>query len=190
MSRRNLKKELLEVGAKESEVSELSNVAKLLGSAQQTSLSATTKESIKGIPGSKEKRSLIPVFAFGGSFAVFMITVVIARSSMPGATLYDLKRNAEDARTLIQPNYVENLVEKRQAELEILKQESAPEDKVRKAEEAHQEALKKYRERSNKNNNQQDRERNNKQNDSNRHNNYYEKGNKSNRQDSQNYNRR
>lgn len=144
----SLKKELLKAGAKKEEIKDLTNISKLLASTNKPKLSDYTIKSIENIPGSKEKRSLMPIYVLSTSFGVLLFTVLLAQSAMPGNMLYNFKRSSEDLRTIIQPNYIDNVVEKREEELETLKKENAPKELIEKAEEAKNEAINKYERRS------------------------------------------
>lgn len=84
------------------------------------------------------------------SFLVVFSSVVIAMSQ-PGDYLYALKRTLEDARSTVQPSYDNVLLNRRNEEIEGLKNSGAPEEYIEQAENEKQEIESRQKNRSGEN---------------------------------------
>lgn len=121
MIKMKLRKELRSVGAGEHEADKLADVAISLKKLKPHGLSAETKRRLAPKPElSREPHGLR--WAVAGTFATACLLLIVAQSALPGSWLYGLKRKTETIRTQIQPDYQDNLVEKREAEVQELKQ--------------------------------------------------------------------
>lgn len=148
MRKMKLRKELRSVGAGEREADRLSDIAELLGAVKMRGLSPEAKRRLA--PSSEAARArrlrlprLSPAWklSLGGGFATACLLLIAAQGALPGSFLYPIKRKAEDARTLVQPNYTETLLEKREEEVEQLKkQETVAPEVVQEAKETYKQA--------------------------------------------------
>lgn len=116
-----LRRQLRKVGAGEHEADKLADVAASLKKLQPRGLSAETKKRLAPKPElSRESHGLR--WTMAGTFATACLLLIVAQSALPGSWLYGLKRKTETIRTQIQPDYQDNLVEEREAEVQELKQ--------------------------------------------------------------------
>lgn len=148
MRKMKLRKELRSVGAGEREADRLSDIAELLGAVKMRGLSPEAKRRLA--PSSEAARArrlrlprLSPAWklSLGGGFATACLLLIAAQGALPGSFLYPVKRKTEDARALVQPNYTETLLEKREEEVEQLKkQETVAPEVVQEAKETYRQA--------------------------------------------------
>lgn len=135
MKKLKLKRELRQIGASPSEAADLARLAGQLGGVKLRGLSAGTRDEIARIPGKRVHYFHIPArYAMGGALAAVIVLVGVAQTAKPGSALYNVKRGTEEVRAIVQPGYVDTLVEERKTEVEQLKQEQATPEKVEKAE--------------------------------------------------------
>lgn len=142
MSKMSLRKELRSVGAGEHEADQLADVARLLGNIKTRGLSSESKKRLApSVEAGKKPRTW--QWAVAGSFATACLLLVVAQSALPGSWLYKVKRGTEEARAAVQPSYKENLVEKREDEVEKLMLKKADPAVLEQAEKQYQSSVEK-----------------------------------------------
>lgn len=145
MRKMPLKRDLRKVGAGEHEADSLADVAELLGSIKMRGLSSEAKKRLAPSPKAAKRPMLnfrlSPAWrmSLGGGFATACVLLIAAQSALPGSFLYPVKRKAEDARSIVQPGYDDQLLEKREEEVEQLKKlETVAPEVVQEAEKTYQ----------------------------------------------------
>ena len=125
MKRRQLIKELRSTGASKREAVALASMAKTI-TAHKPSASLTKlqkKQIATDIGFAQERFALrsVVVMAYALVAAIIVVPVVVAQYSLPGDTLYFMKRGTEAVLTVIQPNYADKAADRRTKELTELK---------------------------------------------------------------------
>lgn len=152
MSSMGLRKELRAVGAGSREAEQLADVAQLLGSIKTRGMSAETKKRLAPAPEAAKKPRTWIAWSAGGAFATACLLLIVAQSALPGSWLYPVKRTTEEARAAVQSDYKDNLVEKREDEVERLKLKKADPAVLEEAEKSYknsvEQSLERYRRRT------------------------------------------
>lgn len=153
---KKLAKELRAIGAPDHEIEALDRTAQKVQSVHVPGLSRAARQRIASrlpieVSGHEPKHriSLRLMLASVGSFAVIGFAVLgFAQGSLPGSPLYEVKRNTEKARELVQPAYNDDLLDKRAGEIkELRQQETVDEQALQKAQDEFQRSYEKYEQR-------------------------------------------
>lgn len=80
------------------------------------------------------RRSLFQALGTAGALTALFGLIVLAQSSLPGGTLYAIKRASETARVKVQPSFQETVVKRRQDEVNDLRNSGAPATLIQKTE--------------------------------------------------------
>ncbi len=113
MKNKILRWQLRRQGTSPKEADSLAKLAQAL-SVSLPELHPETKKQIAEDLGFKPRYPIIkPKFAIAGTAAAFVVLVVISQSAQPGSTLYALKRGSEQVRTVVQPGFNQEDLDKR-----------------------------------------------------------------------------
>lgn len=147
MNKMSLKKDLRKVGAGEREAEQLADVADLLSSVKTRGLSKDAKKRLAPDEKAAKAPKIWLAWGAGGAFATACLLLIIAQSALPGSWLYPIKRTTEEARAALQPGYKDNLVEKREEEVQQLKLQKVDPAVLEEAEKTYQTEVEKSLER-------------------------------------------
>lgn len=140
MNLSQLQHELHQAGADQREITRLTNLARILNESKifKPGLSPAAKARIKQRLNldeiGSERRRLTNFSLPAGALAVLCLLVIFAQHARPGDTLYRVKRASETTRLTVQPSFVENVVDRRQQELDDLKKKGASSNLIEKTE--------------------------------------------------------
>ncbi len=119
-----LRKDLVAAGADSKEAEALAEFAKTLTVLRPHGLTSEAKKRLA--PSRHAAKPIHPIrWSLVGGLATACLLLVIAQGAMPGSWLYRVKRSGEEAKALVKPSYVDDLVEKRRDEVEVLEKQQA-----------------------------------------------------------------
>lgn len=139
-----LKAELYSSGGAPKQIDEYLKTADIVKKAGLPRLRRRSKKQLARQLGVSfwDRPHLKPLLMTTTSFAtLIVIVIVMAQNAKPGSALYLLKRGSENVRVLVEPNYQDEITQRRKAELDTLIQQKADAAQIVKAEDAFNRAL-------------------------------------------------
>lgn len=149
MSKQELRKQLKKTGANQHEADSLADIASALGSIKTKGLSDKTKQEIFENIG-KKPRIVYPLrWATGGLVAAMLIIVISTVVINPKPSSVEINREDDQTEEVVnEVEQEEQMIIEQMQEVETLKQEKAPEQEIKDAEDRYEHSVRDYWQRS------------------------------------------